>query len=215
MVLCLTTYVLLGLNIYAYFSVIAPLLKKRLGVVFGLTWVAIGMALLYNIVFNHFFAMLIKPGCPVDLKDNERLRKEIKNRENRKAAKVNVDAVPPSADGRGSGADHNVMSEDDRFEGLQKDVKRLMKYRTKTMGNLQGFWNRQCTVCNELKPARTHHCSVCNACVFQMSHLCLFTNNCVGRENQRFFLLFIASSVIYTGYMVISIVAIWNHNLYR
>ena len=136
MLLCLTTYVLLVLNMYAYFSVIAPLLKKRLGVVFGLIWVAIGMALVYNLVFNHFFATIIKPGCPVDLKDNEKLRKEIKNRENRKAAKVNVDSAPPSAEVRGSGSDQNVMSEDDRFEGLQKDVKRLMKYRTKTMSNL-------------------------------------------------------------------------------
>jgi hypothetical protein len=136
MLLCLTTYVLLVLNIYAYFSVIAPLLKKRLGVIFGLIWVAIGMALVYNLVFNHFFATIIKPGCPVDLKDNEKLRKEIKNRENRKAAKVNVDSAPPSAEVRGSGSDQNVMSEDDRFEGLQKDVKRLMKYRTKTMSNL-------------------------------------------------------------------------------
>jgi hypothetical protein len=118
MLLCLTTYVLLGLNIYAYFSVIAPLLKKRLGVIFGLIWVAIGMALVYNLVFNHFFAAFIKPGNPTDLKDNERLRKETKNRENRKAAKVNVDAAPPSAESRGSGADQNVHSEDDRFEGL-------------------------------------------------------------------------------------------------
>lgn len=90
-----------------------------------------------------------------------------------------------------------------------------MKYRTKTMSNLQGFWNRKCAVCAELKPARTHHCSVCGTCVFQMSHHCLFTNNCVGLENQRFFLLFVLYSLVFAGYMVISIVAIWNHNLYR
>ena len=46
---------------------------------------------------------------------------------------------------RGSGTENNIFNEDDRFEGLQKDVKRLMKYRTKTMGNLQGLWNRKCS----------------------------------------------------------------------
>jgi hypothetical protein len=58
------------------------------------------------------------------------------------------------------GANSLQESEDDRFEGLQKDVKRLMKYRTKTMGSLRGFWNLKCPQCNELKPARTHHCSI-------------------------------------------------------
>lgn len=48
-----------------------------------------------------------------------------------------------------------------------------------------------------------------------MSHHCLFTNNCVGLENQRFFLLFILYGLVFGGYMVISIAAIWNHNLYR
>jgi hypothetical protein len=59
-----------------------------------------------------------------------------------------------------------ATQEDDRFEGLQKDVKRLIKYRTKTMNNLRGLWNAKCDHCNEVKPARTHHCSVSDSCVF-------------------------------------------------
>jgi len=218
-ILCLATYVLISLNIYGFFSVVAQLLKKRLGVFFGLVWIAIGLSLVYNIVFNHFWAMVIKPGCPKDLLDNESLRKEIKNRESRKAAKVIIDGdqsvVSGDAAVRGSGSEHHVQSEDDRFEGLQKDVKRLMKYRTKTMGNLKGFWNKKCTECNELKPARTHHCSVCDTCVFQMSHHCVFTNNCVGLENQRFFLLFILYTLIGSCYMVMNILLIWNTSVYR
>ena len=88
MLLCLATYLLLSLHVYAYFSVIALVLKKRLGVFFGLVWIAIGMSLLYNIIFNHFWAMLLKPGSPKDLVNIEILRKEVKNRESRKAAKV-------------------------------------------------------------------------------------------------------------------------------
>lgn len=90
-----------------------------------------------------------------------------------------------------------------------------MKYRTKTMSNLKGFWNRKCSSCNELKPARTHHCSVCETCVFQMSHHCPFTNNCVGLENQRFFLLFILYTMIGCGYYLMSIMSIWNHFIYK
>jgi len=90
-----------------------------------------------------------------------------------------------------------------------------MKYRTKTVANLKGFWNRKCSTCNELKPARTHHCSVCETCVFQMSHHCPFTNNCVGLENQRFFLLFILYSLLGSGYFLISIISIWKHYVYK
>ena len=205
-ILCILTYVILFTHVYGFFSVIAFILKKRLGVFFGLTWISIGLALVYNIVFNHFWAMVIKPGGPRDLIFNEALRKEVKNRESRKAAKVALNE---------KGEAIKEAEEDDRFEGLQKDVKRLMKYRTKTMKNLEGFWNRKCQKCNELKPARTHHCSVCDTCVFQMSHHCPFTNNCVGLENQRFFLLFILYSFLGSSYSLISIISIWNHNSYR
>jgi len=66
------------------------------------------------------------------------LRRELKNRENRKAAKVNLDEqASPARKGTAE-----AIIEDEKFTGLQKDVKRLMKYRVKTMGNLKGFWNK-------------------------------------------------------------------------
>jgi len=61
-------YALLGLHAYAYFEVIIYILKKRLGTPFGLVWVSIGLILLYNVAYNHFFATIIKPGGPLDLK---------------------------------------------------------------------------------------------------------------------------------------------------
>lgn len=61
-------YLLISLHVYSYFEVILYVLKKRLGTTFGLMWVGIGVAILYNIVYNHFFAMVIKPGSPKDLK---------------------------------------------------------------------------------------------------------------------------------------------------
>lgn len=65
-------YLLLGLHVYAYFTVILTVLRKRLGTAFGLTWVAIGLALVYNIAYNHLFATIVKPGGPADLKVSRR-----------------------------------------------------------------------------------------------------------------------------------------------
>ncbi len=89
---CLTSglYILVGVHTYAFFNVIAPVLRKRLGIPFGLLWCAIGLSLLYNICFNHFFAMIIGPGCPKDLIEIEKKRKQLKDREHRKAVKVDL-----------------------------------------------------------------------------------------------------------------------------
>ena len=109
MLLVLGTYFILSMHVYAYLTVIAVVLKRRLGVIFGLTWVAIGIALLYNIVFNHFWATVIRPGGPQELRINEQVRKDVKNRENRKAAKVAIND---------NGTINNEIVEDDRYEGL-------------------------------------------------------------------------------------------------
>lgn len=121
------------------------------------------------------------------------------------------------------------MKEDDRFVGLSKDVKRLMKYRTKTVANLRAVWTRRCEKCDEIKPARTHHCSACGQCVFHMDHHCrkcmntfklidsfslAWINNCVGMENLRFFVLFLFYLWIGMIFMFISIATIWHHPLY-
>lgn len=63
-----TFYLLVALHVYSYFEVILIVLKKRLGTTFGLIWVGIGVAILYNIIYNHFFAMVLKPGSPSDIK---------------------------------------------------------------------------------------------------------------------------------------------------
>ena len=61
-------YIMLSAHIYAHFAVVLFVLKKRLGVIFGLLWVAIGASMFYNIVYNHLFSMIVKPGGPKDLK---------------------------------------------------------------------------------------------------------------------------------------------------
>jgi len=98
-------YVLVAVHVYAFFTVITPLLKNRVGTYFGLLWIVVGLALVYNIVFNHFWAVVLKPGGPQDTKNIEVWRTAKKNRSYRKEVDVTEN------------------SKDERFEGLSKEVK--------------------------------------------------------------------------------------------
>ena len=166
-------YVLLILHFYAYMTVVIVVLKKRLGTTFGLLWCAIGLSLLYNVVFNHSLATLIKAGSPEDLKRIEQKRKELKDREHRSG----ISEVKDSESGTVK------YVEDDRFEHVSKEVKKLLRYRTKTITQLESNWIRRCNKCNQIKPIRTHHCSICNRCVMMMDHHCPWVNNCLGLDN--------------------------------
>ena len=64
--LSLGLYALIGVHVYAFIEVVCPLIKWRLGTELGLVWLAVGLVLLFNIVFNQFWAMVIKPGSPRD-----------------------------------------------------------------------------------------------------------------------------------------------------
>ena len=73
--LVVALYAIIGLHVYAYFTVITPLLKNRVGTAFGLIWIVVGLSLVYNVVFNHFLAVIIKPGGPEDTRMIEKMRK--------------------------------------------------------------------------------------------------------------------------------------------
>ena len=63
-VLVISLYLIVGLHLYAYLWFIMKVLPKRLGTEFAYLWAAIGLILVYNIVYNHFLASVIKPGGP-------------------------------------------------------------------------------------------------------------------------------------------------------
>ena len=162
-------YALVAVHTYAFFSCVVPALRKRMGKALTIAWCAVGLTILYNLCFNHFFAMVTRPGSPKALLKDEEIRRQMKNRDHRSAVKVNLKRDAGQDGSKESALD---VKEDDRFVGLSKDVKRLMKYRTKTVANLRALWTRRCEKCNDIKPARTHHCSACGQCVFHMDHHC-------------------------------------------
>jgi DHHC palmitoyltransferase len=107
--------------------------------------------------------------------------------------------------------------EDDRFYGISKDVKGLLKYRSKTLTGLESVaWLPTCSECDyAVKPVKTRHCSVCNRCVFHLDHHNPWVNNCIGLENQRFYLLFLLYAMLGVVYQIFTTTAIWNHYSYK
>lgn len=58
--------------------------------------------------------------------------------------------------------------------------------------------SRECNKCQAWKPPRAHHCRVCGECVFRMDHHCDWINNCVGSHNQKYFILFLLYTFLYS-----------------
>lgn len=48
-----------------------------------------------------------------------------------------------------------------------------------------------CKYCKAQRPAPTFHCHDCNSCGAEVDHHCPFVNICVGRDNYRYFALFL------------------------
>lgn len=187
---------------------ILPVLARKLGPELGLLWCAIGICLLYNIVFNHSLAVFVKPGSPKDLERIERKRKKEKNRKGKKDLHGAVD------DELNLQGDVTLDTDDDKFDGASTEVKKLLRYRSKNLDSLKAFWQKRCKHCDFIKPARTHHCSTSGECVFLMDHYCPWVNNCLGLDNYRYFLLFIFWLMLGLIYNFMSVVYIWNHSSY-
>ena len=59
--------------------------------------------------------------------------------------------------------------------------------------NLKGrlFLFKYCSTCMILRPIGTSHCKECNNCVERYDHHCPWIGNCVGKNNYKFFFVFI------------------------
>uniref|UniRef100_A0A3P8WTE2 Palmitoyltransferase n=1 Tax=Cynoglossus semilaevis TaxID=244447 RepID=A0A3P8WTE2_CYNSE len=93
-------------------------------------------------------------------------------------------------------SDKELLEREDRGESQQEILRRIAKnlpiYTRTNSGAI-----RFCDRCQLLKPDRCHHCSVCDKCILKMDHHCPWVNNCVGFSNYKYFMLFLAYSLLY------------------
>ncbi|KAM7110838.1 palmitoyltransferase ZDHHC2 isoform 1-T1 [Molossus nigricans] len=128
----------------------------------------------------------------------------------------------PSKEFHLSYAEKESLEREPRGEAHQEVLRRAAKdlpIYTRTMSGAI----RYCDRCQLVKPDRCHHCSVCDKCILKMDHHCpwgldarrcqtpwmlksiiknstgrsMRVNNCVGFSNYKFFLLFLAYSLLY------------------
>lgn len=60
-------YYLMLYHTWVFLTIIATVLRSRVGTNFAVVWTLIGIVITYNVVWNHMLAMCLKPGSPKDL----------------------------------------------------------------------------------------------------------------------------------------------------
>ncbi|XP_016394647.1 probable palmitoyltransferase ZDHHC20 isoform X2 [Sinocyclocheilus rhinocerous] len=113
-------------------------------------------------------------------------------------------------------ADKELYEKEENSEAQQEILKRVARnlpvYTRTGSGAI-----RYCDRCQLIKPDRCHHCSTCDRCVLKMDHHCPWVNNCVGFSNYKFFVLFLAYSMLYCVYIAATVlqyfIKFWTNHL--
>ncbi|XP_072563692.1 palmitoyltransferase ZDHHC2 isoform X3 [Paramormyrops kingsleyae] len=115
-----------------------------------------------------------------------------------------------------SHADRELLEREDRGLSMQELLRRIAKDLPICTRTPSGAI-RYCDRCQLVKPDRCHHCSVCDKCVLKMDHHCPWVNNCVGFSNYKFFLLFLAYSLLYCVFITATdmqyFIKFWTNSL--
>jgi hypothetical protein len=100
-------------------------------------------------------------------------------------------------------------SEKNALKFLISDYKTLERELT-----LEKSPSNYCTICDAIKPLRTHHCYTCGRCSMRMDHHCVWLHNCISLENYRYFLQLIFHSALSSYYTLICIFEISYYPFY-
>ncbi|XP_003229201.2 palmitoyltransferase ZDHHC15 isoform X1 [Anolis carolinensis] len=101
-------------------------------------------------------------------------------------------------------ADKERYENEERPEGQRQilaEMARKLPVSTRTGSGAIRFCDR----CQLIKPDRCHHCSICAMCVLKMDHHCPWVNNCIGFSNYKFFLLFLAYTLLYCMFIAATV----------
>ena len=60
-------YYLMGYHTWVFLTIIATVMRVRVGTELAVVWTVIGIVITYNVVWNHLLAMCLRPGSPKDL----------------------------------------------------------------------------------------------------------------------------------------------------
>lgn len=95
------------------------------------------------------------------------------------------------------------------FEGLPEATLRE-KAKTMKAEDMELVYGSKCDKCNgRWKPPRAHHCNRCDKCIFRMDHHCSWIGNCIGQANQKYFILFLAYTILGCLLNILFFPALW------
>jgi len=195
--------------VYCFFKVILPYWQNKFGYLFGVIITIMCIWQLFNILFNYFLAVLVKPGSLEDIKSSrcyrekrnayffsEEIRREIDLTYILENNNIKINNILDNLE--------SAITEDSSTSVIQIEenikVGVSINVDNQIMNNSMSSSNssilRFCNTCNITKPLRAHHCQICGVCIFKMDHHCPWINNCVGQNNLRYFVLFLTHTLI-------------------
>ena len=63
-----------------------------------------------------------------------------------------------------------------------------------------------CFKCKIIRPDRCYHCSKCSICILKRDHHCPLLNKCIGFSNQKYFILLLIYTLIYSIFFTSTII---------